>query len=118
MLDRLSEWLSNLSLVSLASIVLPALIGSTQKAIDIDVWFGFLSAVLSLWWSCDWLVFLKGGKIWKLQDFKCVLPDYRNSFTLCCYWVLGRCASGKQKTEINYPLVRMFIRIEGEFSFL
>ncbi len=51
MLDRLSEWLSNLSLVSLASIVLPALIGSTQKAIDIDVWFGFLSAVLSLWWS-------------------------------------------------------------------
>ena len=51
MYDRLSEWLSNLSLLFLASSVFPSLFGGIDTGIDLELLFGIILSLVCLWIS-------------------------------------------------------------------
>ncbi len=51
MYDRFSEWLSNLSLLFLASIVLPTVFSENSLALDNGVIIGLALSFVMLWFS-------------------------------------------------------------------
>lgn len=51
MYDRLSEWLSNLSLLPLATLVFPALFGNIDKISSNDLISGLAASLICLWIS-------------------------------------------------------------------